>query len=450
MFPEQLAFVSDESKHVTAVCSRRAGKTVAAAAKLIATAQAKPGCVCLYLALTRLNAKRIVWRTLLDMNAEFRLGGRANETELRLDLPNGSTIYLAGANDKGEIEKYRGLALALVVIDEAQSFPAYLEELVDAVLTPALMDFDGALALIGTPGPVPAGYFHSCWASTGWARHEWNVFQNPHIEAKSKKSPRQHLDAELARRGVSEDDPLIQREWYGRWLADPNSLVFRYDAARNGLTALPASNTWQYVVGVDLGFDDADAIAVLGWCDESPALYLVEEQVMAKQTISALADQLRTVADKYAPLGWVADFGGLGKKIAIEVTARTGIPLEAADKERKLEHIELFNDAMRTGRFFARSTGRFAQDALLVEWDRTNPERPKISDRYHSDIADAALYAVRRAQHWLYEPPVVEPALGTAANFERQAQDYERGLEEQYERQNAERMVDTNAGWGWQ
>ena len=177
----------------------------------------------------------------------------------------------------------------------------------------------------------------------------------------------QHLDAELARRGVSEDDPLIQREWYGRWLADPNSLVFRYDAARNALAGLPASNSWQYVVGVDLGFDDADAIAVLAWCDESPALYLVEETTMAKQTISSLAEQLKAVEAKYRPMAWVADFGGLGKKIAIEVTARTGIPLEAADKERKLEHIELLNDAMRTGRFFARPDGRFAQDCLLVE-----------------------------------------------------------------------------------
>ena len=49
MFAQQLAFVGDQSKHVTAVCSRRAGKTVAAAGKLIATAQAKPGSVCLYL-----------------------------------------------------------------------------------------------------------------------------------------------------------------------------------------------------------------------------------------------------------------------------------------------------------------------------------------------------------------------------------------------------------------
>ena len=53
--------------------------------------------------------------------------------------------------------------------------------------------------------------------------------------------------------------------WCGYGVLD-NSLeetVFRYDAARNALAGLPASNSWQYVVGVDLGFDDADAIAVL-------------------------------------------------------------------------------------------------------------------------------------------------------------------------------------------
>ena len=450
MFAEQLAFVDDDSKHATAVCSRRAGKTVAAAGKLIKTAQKKRGCVCLYLALTRLNAKRIVWRTLLDLNAEWGLGAKANETELRLDLPNGSTIYLAGANDKGEIEKYRGLALALVVIDEAQSFPAYIEELVDAVITPALMDYDGALALVGTPGPVEAGYFYKCATSPGWAHFSWTVFDNPHIEAKSKKNPRQHLDEELKRRGVAEDDPLIQREWWGKWRADPNSLVFRYDAKRNALREIPAVNGWQYVVGVDLGYDDADAIAVLGWSDDDPGLYLVEEQVVAKQGITALAEQLRAVEAKYRPLAWVADFGGLGKKIAIEVTARTGIPLEAADKERKLEHIELLNDALRTGRFFARPDGRFAQDCLLVEWDRTNPEKPKISDRYHSDQCDAVLYAFRRSLHWQYAPSPEAPAVGTPAHFERQAQDYQRDLEERYERERAEAAVDTNGGWGWQ
>ena len=201
---------------------------------------------------------------------------------------------------------------------------------------------------------------------------------------------------------------------------------------------LPASNSWQYVVGVDLGFDDADAIAVLAWCDESPALYLVEETTMAKQTISSLAEQLKAVEAKYRPMAWVADFGGLGKKIAIEVTARTGIPLEAADKERKLEHIELLNDAMRTGRFFARPDGRFAQDCLLVEWDRSTPEKPRIGDRYHSDICDAVLYSFRRCLHWLHVPEVPRPAPGTDAALQAEADDYARDLEERYERERAE------------
>jgi hypothetical protein len=86
--------------------------------------------------------------------------------------------------------------------------------------------------------------------------------------------------------------------------------------------------------------------------------------------------------------------------------------MSPADKVRKLEHIELLNDALRSGRFFARRESRFAQDALLVEWDRTNPEKPKISDRYHSDICDAILYAYRSAQHWLHEPAEPKPLPG--------------------------------------
>ena len=39
---------------------------------------------------------------------------------------------------------------------------------------------------------------------------------------------------------------------------------------------------------------------------------------------------------------------------------------------------------------------------MLVEWDRRNPEKPKISDRFHSDICDAVLYAYRRCLQWLH------------------------------------------------
>lgn len=404
LFPKQLPFGLDTARWQTAVCTRRAGKTFGIAAKLLDVAKRKPGCVALYVTKSRINAKRIVWDTLKMLNETFALGGTVAEGELCLVMPNGSKVYLSGADHESEIEKFRGLALGIALIDEAQMLPAYIEKMVNEVLAPALMDFNGSLVLVGTPGPVPIGYFHECSHSAKWSHHAWTAFDNPHIQRKSGKTPKALLDEELERRGVTVDDPVIQREWFGRWVLDENSLVFRFDPARNGRTQ-PDNHHTQFVMGIDLGFDDADAICVLGWSDESPELDLVYEMVMPKQTITTLMKQVEEVYARFKPQAVVCDMGGLGKKIAEELQQRTGIPIEAADKQRKLEHIELLNDAMRTGRFFAPADSRFAADCMLVEWDKTNPEKPKISERFHSDICDAVLYAWRHCQQWLYVPP---------------------------------------------
>ena len=152
-----------------------------------------------------------------------------------------------------------------------------------------------------------------------------------------------------------------------------------------------------------------------------------KEAAKIRSTAGLPDDMLQTAVkeayDKFQPLAVVADTGGLGKKIADEVAMRTGIPLEAADKLRKNEHIEWVNDALRTRALFVPSESRFAQDALLLEWDKSNPEKWKWSDRFHSDTADALLYAYVRALHWLEKDlPAPLPAMNTPEWFERQAQ----------------------------
>lgn len=443
-FPKQRAFCNDRRKFRTGSCSRRAGKSVGAGTALVNKCQARAGVVGLYITKTRINAKRILWSTLHQLNREHQLGAVLKEAELCMELPNGSVIYLAGANHRDEIEKFRGLPLAIVVIDEAQSLPAYLKELVDNVIAPALMDFDGELVLIGTPAPVPVGFFYECIQSPEWSSHDWTVFDNPWIERKSGKTPRQHLDEELKRRGVAEDDPSIQREWFGRWVYDPNSLVFRYNATLNHYERLPdIRGSWNHVVCGDLGWDDADALGVLAWCDEFPNLYLVHEDVMPKQTITQLGDKVKALETQYQPLGIVLDMGGLGKKIAEELSARWGLNVEAAEKERKHEHIELLNDAMRSGRFFASKDSQFAHDCMLVEWDKTNPEKWKISDRYHSDAGDMVLYGYRKALHWLHEPaPAPPPPPGSEAWLAKQVQEMENQAEEDVRQELFHRMQD--------
>lgn len=441
LFKKQQDFVEDKARFKTAVTTRRSGKSTACAVDLINCALTREGSVCLYITLSRNNAKKLVWPMLLHYNRTYKLSGVVNETDLSLTFPNSSVIYVSGASDKSEIEKFRGLAVTLCYLDEAQSFPGFIESLVDDVISPSLLDNNGTLCLIGTPGPIPAGYFHDCSQSEAWSHHFWSLFENPFIKKKSGKEPQELLNEELKRRGVDSNDPKIQREWFGRWVLDSDSLVYKYDRATCDYSEVPqVSAKWNYVVGIDLGFNDADAIAVLAYNEQLTDAYLVEEVVTRKQGITELVEQIQAVMAKYNPEKMVIDTGGLGKKIAEELSKRYQIPVIAAEKTRKFENIELLNDAMRTGRMRIKQSSRFAQDAGLVEWDRDKlkPDKLVISHRFHSDICEAVLYAFREVYHWLYEEPKKTHKAGTKEYYQQVAIE----LEAELERKVAESMDD--------
>lgn len=442
LFDKQLKFVLDPRPFKVAVCSRRSGKTVACAAHLIDVAISNSEVICLYITLSRNNAKKLIWRELQKINRNYELKGVEDSTELSMSFPNGSIIYCSGAKDESEIEKFRGLALKIVYVDECQSFRAYIKELIDDVLSPALMDYAGTLCLIGTPGPIPAGFFaevsgevqEKVKMSESWSKHSWTFFDNPFIAAKSKQTHQQLLDRELRRRGADITDPSIQREFYGKWVLDSNSLWIRYSSSINGFTALPnvLPAKWTYIMGIDLGFEDSDAIAVLAWSDKDPATYLVEEKIVNKQGITELVEQIKEIQTRYDITKMVIDEGGLGKKLAEEMRRRHHIPVQPADKVRKQENVEFLNDCLRTGKFKAKASSRFAQDAMLVEIDRakSTPDKIKVSDKYHSDIIDAVLYSFKESPAFTYQEAEVKPVWGSREWAERQhVEMYEAELE---------------------
>lgn len=410
LFGKQWKFVTDPQPFKIAVCSRRAGKTIACAAHLIDTAINAPDTVSLYITLSRNNAKKLIWRELLKINTKYALGGILDSTELSITFPNKAVIYVSGAKDSSEIEKFRGLPIKLCYIDECQSFREYIQELIDDIIAPALLDYAGTLCLIGTPGPIPTGYFYECdQVSEAWSKHGWTFFDNPFIPEKSKMTHQQLLDRELKRRGVKVEDPSIQREFFGRWVLDSDSLWIHYKHELNHFTQLLEGVKYNYIMGIDLGFEDADAIAILAWSERDPATYLVEEVVVKKQGITELVNQVIALDKKYNVDKMVIDTGGLGKKIAEEMIRRHQIPVQAADKVRKQENVAFLNDALRTGRFKAKSASHFAKDSQLVEIDRnkSTPDKIRLSDKYHSDIIDAVLYAFRESPAFTYqkEPP---------------------------------------------
>ncbi len=428
LFRAQLDFIRDGEPFKTAVCSRRAGKSVSCAVDLLDTALRNPGTVCLYVTLSRNNAKKLVWKELKGFNRQYGLGAKVDNTELSLTLPNDAIIYCSGAKDASEIEKFRGLALKKVYIDECQSFRAYLQDLIDDVLMPALMDHDGSLVLIGTPGPVPSGYFYDCSTSASWSHHAWTFFDNPHM-VKGTQTHMQKLQRVLEARGVSLDNPSIQREYFGRWETDLDSLLLKYEPAKCHYTELPKDLI--YIMGIDLGYVDADAIAILGWSETSKVVWLVEEHLQSKAGLSELVVAIKRLEAKYKPGKLMIDEGGLGKKLAEEMRRQYHIPVQAADKARKMENVAFLNTAMATERFKAKRDSKFAQDCALVEidYDKSTPDRIKVKDSYHSDIIDAVLYAFKESPAFAYEAPLAPPAPGTAGYYKKIEDDMEEAAE---------------------
>jgi hypothetical protein len=186
-------------------------------------------------------------------------------------------------------------------------------------------------------------------------------------------------------------------------------------------------------MGIDIGYIDADAVAILAYSDQNNQVYLVEELVTKKQDITSLANQIKSLSAQYNPVKMILDAGALGKKIQEEIRIRHGLNTVAAQKERKHEFIELLNDDLRSGRFKAPVGSKFEQDCAVLVWE-FNQGVKQISDRTHSDISDAILYAWKECRHY-FEKQAAKAAPSRDSNEymaqleEREAEALQRQLE---------------------
>ncbi len=403
-FPKQDAFVASKARFLAAQCSRRGGKSNGLAKRFWETMDRYPGCQCIYVGLTRESAKEIMIEPMQRIAEEHKIKFTFTESSLTFKNSVGSSLKLVGADAKNFIRKLKGRKYAGVGVDEAQDFGAHLESLIDDVMTPAISDYvDGWIALTGTPGPVPTGYFFQVTeqAKYGYEVHKWTLIDNPFMP-----DPKAFIDDLIAKKQWAQNTPTLLREYRNQWVLDVESLWVRYNEHLNDFIKLPTGKL-NYILGVDIGYRDADALAVLGWSESSKETYLVEEVITAKQDITGLISQIEALRSKYDISKIVMDTGGLGKKIHEEIIRRHQIPILAADKMRKQENVELLNDNLRLGLFKAKAKSRFALDSyqVQIDWDKSTPDKIIIKKKPHSDIIDAVLYAYKETQAFYYEPP---------------------------------------------
>lgn len=413
LFPQQNAFVNDPARYIAACCTRRAGKSSALALRFLMTMERHPKSQSLYLSLTQESARQIMWGVLQEMDEKYKLNLKFVESSLTITHPNGAKLRLMGADLSNFIRRLRGRKFAGVAIDESQEFGTHVQELIDDILTPSISDYaDGWLAVTGTPGPVPQGLFFDITENNkgGYSNHKWSLLDNPYMP-----NPKAFIDDLKKRREWDDNHPTLLREWQGKWVLDVQSLWVRYSEKVNHYEELPKDHKFNYILGVDIGFNDADAIAVVAWSDTIPTTYLVEECITAKQGISALILQIEILQKKYNAYKIILDEGGLGKKVAEDIRQRFGAPLLPADKAHKQDNVEFLNDALRLGKFRAHKESRFAKDSYLVQidWDKSTPNRIILKKKPHSDIIDAVLYAFRESYSYTHQPETKGPRYGS-------------------------------------
>ncbi len=188
---------NSEKRFRVLVAGRRFGKSYLSCIELLRGAIERPGEVYFYCAPTYRMAKDIAWKELKRLVPKTWIQAK-NETDLRLDLINGSSIELKGTENAMAL---RGRSLAGVVLDEA----AFMDRDVWAeVIRPALADKQGWALFISTPDGT-ASWFYDMWCFCGeqewddWQRWSFTTVEGGNVAKEEVEAARGQLDARTFR-----------------------------------------------------------------------------------------------------------------------------------------------------------------------------------------------------------------------------------------------------------
>lgn len=374
--------------------------------------QQHPNSSVLIVGLTRESIKRIYIKDVLHvLNDKYRLGATFNRTELSMNFPNGSVLYLVGADsDESEMLKLLGQKFRLVIIDESSMYTNIDQrELVYAILKPAVADYRGTIAMIGTPSNYTNSLFYDITTGVegGWSVHKWSALDNPHV----RDNVQEDIDfLKQAQPGV-EHTPRFKQHWLGEWYVDRDAMVYKYDPVKNSAPTLPKDAIYHYVLGVDLGYEDATSFVVGAYSYHDPKLYIVYTHKQKHMLLTDVAEKIASLRDSYEIHNIIVD--GASKQAVEEIKQRYALPIQATEKQHKRDFIELMNTDLQTAKICLLP----GNEELIEEWENLiwDEKQRKAGNWIESatcenHAADAALYMWRWSYNYVSRP---KPAVKT-------------------------------------
>lgn len=407
-FKQQQDFIEDQTRLKALFCTRRAAKSYTGGLYLIQTALQSPGVNCLYIGLTRQSAHGIIWKDILrELDLKYHLNIKFNETLLTATLPNGSVIWVTGADtDESEMNKLLGRKYKLVVLDEASMFTVNMHQLVYGILKPATADQRGTICLLGTSSNITRGLFYDITTGreTGWSLHQWTAYDNPHISVQWAEE----LDEIRKSRPLFMETALFKQWYLNQWVIDEDAKVYRYEQRKNKAFNLPRDILdWHYVLGIDLGHSpDPSAFVVSCYSNLDPTLYFIHAEKHLSMDVTDVANKIKALDAIYHFDVKVCD--NANKQAIAEMNNRHMVQvIPTPDKSHKDEFINLMNaDFIQERIKMLPMANTLGEEMDTLVWMTDNgvlklprKEHPSLPNH----LCDAALYNWRYCYSYLFE-----------------------------------------------
>lgn len=406
-FKEQreVIYETNHSKHILVCCSRRAGKTDLASGSIIAAAMKRENSRIIYMNLTFTNAINQIWDNIIERSerAGFMIKS-SSSADGHIQWINGSSLRIVGNSNNAEADKLRGeQKVSLVVIDEF-FHQRNMEYAINEVIEPLMLDLtDSTILCMGTPPRVPKTYGERCWTTEKmWKKFHWTARDNPYIPQFDE-----FLDMLCRNKGITRDAPFIQREYEGVIGAyDKEAMVFK---GYRTYTEIQSFVPTHVAIGLDIGFEDYNAIAALAY-DDSGRCYVIEERKFNRAAVSEIVRQVEEVYSRSktfllernpdADLSNVAIYSDTNnKELVYELYQMRHLPAYCCYKYDKAMAISQLAEWCRTGKIQIRPDQHLSDEFQMILYKRDEDDNilTEIDEAlYHPDIMMALLYATRQ------------------------------------------------------
>ncbi|MCP4591669.1 MAG: hypothetical protein GY842_13090 [bacterium] len=388
----------------------------------------KPGAV-IYVTLSKDSAEEIVWPIIKNLKRIYGWDCKLDKRKLRVTWPNGGYLRLVGADHQRFAKLIRGQEYDAAIIDEAQDFTYInLKHLCDRILSKTLTDRCGRMFMAGTPGEQEGGYFWEVvWKGLEeldrgvaiskthpiWTVVHGGPFENPYNAAQDR---RQLAREKLANPRI-EEEPWVQREYFGKWVADNRLLMVTLRPHLNYLYEWEPADDERFILSIDWGWTPA-AYSLSAW---NPRRHnnLVYLEAWEREEMM-LADHLAAIREYIDHKVWgrdltiIADPGGSSKTILEEIRRTYNIPLQNADKDGKDLTVQQINKEASTGNILVYNIhdpehpedNGVAKQWRSLTW-KVDPVTKAREEGKPRHIHDTALYARKRARIHLFTPAEV-------------------------------------------